>query len=171
MERENFSDENLEKLADILSGLNETQKSKLESLLQARSTGIKKTKIVERFSRKTVGESGKIREEEEDTSLDSDGGILTKRIREMKVFDCRHPASMENFGHVAECGHIICKNCVEKYELVCAKPGCLKKLCTKPRCPKKMMRGKLYCRKHGWLAFFGAIGDFLFSPRRDKSFD
>jgi hypothetical protein len=147
----------LEGLAEILAELKPTQRKKLEVLMNARARGIKKTRIVDKLSFETVGDDDDMSEYEEDTDLDSSGAILHKKTSRMKLFDCGHPASRVNFGHKAECGHTICRECVEKYNLICAYPGCLKKLCSRPKCYSRMVGGQFYCVKHGRWELIHAV--------------
>ncbi len=142
-------DDMLKGMADILSKMKPTQKKKLETLMNANARGIKKTRVVEKLSFEAVGPDGEMSEYEEDTGIDKGGGILHKRTTKIKLFDCGHPATKENFGHIAECGHTICSACVEKFNLICYYAGCMKKLCAVPRCFTREVNGKLYCKRHG----------------------
>jgi hypothetical protein len=154
---DDLDNDSLDELADILSELNPVQRKKLEMLLHAKTRGIKKTRIVDKLSSETVGRDGNLSEYEEDTSIDDDGGIIHKKTSKFKLFDCGHPASKENFGHIAECGHTVCRDCVEKLDLVCAYPGCHKKLCSRPKCYSRIVRGRYYCVPHGREFFIYAL--------------
>ncbi len=149
-----MDDDVLEGMAEVLARMNSSQRKKLEVLLSAKAKGIKKTKRVEKLSFETVGKDGNLSEYEEHTGLDRDGAITHKEITKMKLFDCGHPASKEDFGHRAECGHVICKNCVMGFSLMCAYPGCMKKLCSVPGCYLKVADGVSFCNLHGRFAKF-----------------
>ncbi len=157
-----LDDDSLDELAEMLSELKPAQRKKLEMLLNAKARGIKKTRIVDKLSSETVGRDGNLSEYEEDTSIDDDGGIIHKKTTKFKLFDCGHPASKENFGHIAECGHTVCRDCVERWALICAYEGCLKKLCARPGCFLSVADGVNFCKAHGRGAkvyvFFRNIG-------------
>lgn len=83
------------------------------------------------------------------------------------ILDCGHPAGL-GIGHVADCGHLVCKQCVQKHILECADPGCFRKLCTVKGCRNsaRMMIGVYFCRKHQAFTFIEALSKlFSIGPR------
>jgi len=97
-------------------------------------------------------------------------GIVESEKETTVFFDCSHPANF-GIGHIADCGHVICKLCVQRYVLVCAHPGCFKKLCTVKGCSNRarMMSGVYFCKKHQFSELMGVLGSlFLFGRRRTQ---
>lgn len=141
-------DDMLKGMADILSKMKPTQKKKLEALMNAKARGIKKTRVVEKLSFEAVGPDGEMSEYEEDTGIDKGGGILHKRTTKIKLFDCGHPATKENFGHIAECGHTACRDCVKNEHLVCQRAACMQKLCPLDGCYRYVVDNINLCKKH-----------------------
>lgn len=156
-----MDDDVIEGMADALSRMSGSQRKKLEALMNAKAKGIKKTKIVDKISFEAVGKDGHLSEYEEETGVDKNGGIVHKKTTKIKLFDCGHTATKENFGHVAECGHTACKVCVEKMDLVCQSKKCMQKLCPKDNCYRFVVENMNLCKKHArqlklnlFLAYF-----------------
>ncbi|MBN1794246.1 MAG: hypothetical protein JW844_04720 [Candidatus Omnitrophica bacterium] len=152
-------DDMLEGIADILSKMKPTQRKKLETLMNAKARGIKKTRKVKKLS---LGSGDLIlSEEEEEVKFGKDGGIVHNHVTSSGLYDCGHARTHDNFGHQAECGHTACKACVEKEHLVCAKKGCMQKLCPRDDCYRFVVNNMNLCKKHAreinvnaWLAIF-----------------
>ena len=142
-------DDALENMAEILAKLKPSQQKQLKKLMDAKSKGIKKIRIVEKISMEPVGEDGTLSSYEEDTDADGHGGIIHKKTNKIKLFDCGHPASKENFGHIADvCGHTACKTCVKEEKLVCWRKGCMQKLCPLDGCNRYVVNNMNLCKKH-----------------------
>lgn len=80
------------------------------------------------------------------------------------ILACGHPASL-GIGHKADCGHFICRWCLEHYPLVCAEHGCFGKFCTARRCRNKPhpYAGLPFCLKHKTLILIEMSGTAMFS--------
>ena len=141
-----IDDEGLEGLAELIKKLNPNQQKKLERLMHAKAKGIKKTKRVQKIS--LGSEDLVVGEEEENTRLSSDGSIVHSQVSKRGLYDCKHAITPDNFGHEAECGHTVCKECAERWDLVCAVEGCLNKLCTVNGCSRRVIEGRNVCREH-----------------------
>lgn len=137
----------LEGMADVLSKMSDSQRKKLEALMNAKAKGIKKSRRIHKIS---LGSRDlTLADEEESTGIGKDESIVRKHTIKSSLYDCGHQIREDNFGHQAECGHAICRACVERFNLICNYDGCMKKLCAVPRCFTRDVDGKLYCTKHG----------------------
>ena len=142
----------LEGMADVLSKMSDSQRKKLEALMSAKAKGIKKSRRIHKIS---LGSRDlTLADEEESTGMGKDGTMVHKHTITSELFECGHAASKEDFGHVAECGHVICRNCVVAFSLMCAFPGCMKKLCSVPGCYLKVADGVSFCNMHGRFAIY-----------------
>ena len=76
-------------------------------------------------------------------------GIIEGDDENEIILACGHPASF-GIGHQADCGHLICRWCLEHYPLVCAEHGCFRKFCTVKGCRNKphAYAGLPFCMKH-----------------------
>ena len=76
-------------------------------------------------------------------------GIVHVQDVHKKILDCGHPLSL-GLGHVAACGHTVCKACADKYGLECAEENCHWKLCTIEGCGchARFKDGRYYCVEH-----------------------
>jgi len=94
-------------------------------------------------------------------------GIVEGARKTEVILDCGHPASF-GLGHVAECGHVVCKLCVQRYALVCAYPGCFRNLCRVKGCSNsaRMMSGVYFCKKHQFSEAVATLSNLLFLGRR-----
>lgn len=139
-------DDMLEGIADILSKMKPTQRKKLETLMNAKAKGIKKTRKVKKIS---LGSGDLIlSKEEEDIEVGKNGGIVHNHVTSSGLYDCRHTRTPDNFGHQAECGHTACKDCVKNEKLVCQRTGCMQKLCPRDDCYRYVVENMNLCRKH-----------------------
>ena len=164
----------LESMAEILAKLKPSQQKKLKKLMDAKSKGIKRVRISEKISMQPVGEDGTLSSYEEDTDVDDDGRIVHKKTNKIKLFDCGHPATKENFGHIADvCGHTACKECVKENKLVCWRKGCMQKMCPLDGCTRYVVADMNLCKKHArelkmqpFLALIGLENSDIW--KRDK---
>ena len=79
-------------------------------------------------------------------------GIRITEDEDELVLNCRHPYR-NGLGHEADCKHTVCIDCLERYNLVCAEPGCFRAFCTAEKCRNKphMYAGLPFCLKHKLL--------------------
>jgi len=129
-------------------------------------SGIKKEKKQKRISRFDWKE-GILFEVEAERGFDPEGGIIEGSIETEIILDCRHPSSV-GFGHVAECGHTICRQCQEKFILTCADPGCFLRLCVVQGCSNSARAGLgvFFCKWHLVTALIANLVSMFISGRR-----
>jgi hypothetical protein len=131
----------------------------------------KKQKIISRFN----AEDGVLSETEGGRFYVPGEGIVEGARETEILLDCGH-SSIFGVGHVAECGHTVCRLCIQKYVLVCAHPGCFRNLCIVKGCRNsarvmrgvysRMMIGVYFCKKHQLGMFVKVLGRVLFTGRR-----
>jgi hypothetical protein len=119
-----------------------------EEILKFGIGGIKKVKrqkIILKFN----SENGVLSDVETGKSYVEKHGIVEGIRQAIVLLPCGHPEGY-GIGHEADCGHLICRRCVDSYYLVCAQPGCFRKFCTVRKCRNKPhVFGELpFCRKH-----------------------
>ncbi|MFH1014749.1 MAG: hypothetical protein V1762_02355 [Nitrospirota bacterium] len=130
----------------------------LERMFAESASGIKSIRRKQELLVKKFSELGTFADISEDKIYVPGRGIVHSVNESLTVFDCGHLASPENYGGICEHGHVVCKDCL----ILCAFPGCFKRLCTVRGCSRKIVRGKAYCKFHGYtVLLFGMPGHLI----------
>lgn len=120
-------------------------------------SGIKRIRKQKRIS-KFNAEKGILSEIETGRVYVPEQGIVEIENENELILDCGH-SSVSGIGHIADCGHATCSECMKKLVLSCGYPGCFRKLCTVENCSNKAQEhyGIYLCRKHKIMQIIVAI--------------